>query len=201
VEAFYIGGVRVSSTINKCAPFPLYKCEEAIMEVKNLRTRIFQNAKKGNTIQVAALQRILIHSLAIRKVTMGLKKGWVTGVDGQRYKDSAPRNLLYNKFKEVIKGGFNNYNPLPNSFSIYSIYIPKPSPPFYFRYGALRIGKIRPLGISAIIDRCLQTIVLNSLEPAFEPSADFRSYGFRPGRGVNDAIARIYRTLRTKQSS
>jgi RNA-directed DNA polymerase len=61
-------------------------------------------------------------------------------------------------------------------------------------------GKMRPIGIPAIIDRCLQTIVLNSLEPAFEPFADFASYGFRPGRGVNDAIAKIYRTLETKQS-
>jgi RNA-directed DNA polymerase len=180
----------MSETTKLYNPFPFSKWKEAKKEVAQLGSRIFKNAKKGNTRKVAALQRMMLHShnnilLAIRKVTMGSKKkGWVTGIDGRRFKDSTSRNKLFNLILQIIHKGLNNYNPLP----VLRVYIPKPN------------GKMRPLGIPAIIDRCLQAIVLNSLEPASEPFADFSSYGFRSGRGVNDAISRIYTSLKSKKS-
>lgn len=53
-------------------------------------------------------------------------------------------------------------------------------------------GKQRPLGIPTILDRCLQARVKNALEPAWEARFEGSSYGFRPGRGCHDAIAKIY---------
>jgi RNA-directed DNA polymerase len=53
-------------------------------------------------------------------------------------------------------------------------------------------GKLRPLGIPTIIDRCLQARVKNALEPSWEARFEATSYGFRPGRGCHDAIERIY---------
>src|SRR5438132_5508552 len=57
-------------------------------------------------------------------------------------------------------------------------------------------GKQRPLGIPVMIDRCLQAMVKNALEPSWEARFEGCSYGFRPGRGCHDAIEKIYRLAR-----
>src|SRR4051812_21567282 len=62
------------------------------------------------------------------------------------------------------------------------VYIPKKSDS----------SKRRPLGIPTIMDRCLQAMVKNALEPAWESRFEGSSYGFRPGRNAHDAIEKIY---------
>src|SRR5574341_1120365 len=57
-------------------------------------------------------------------------------------------------------------------------------------------GKQRPLSIPVIKDRCLQAMVKNALEPAWEAQFEATSYGFRPGRSAHDAIGRIYSIAR-----
>ena len=54
-------------------------------------------------------------------------------------------------------------------------------------------NKRRPLGIPVVMDRCLQAMVKNALEPAWEAKFEGISYGFRPGRSCHDAIEKIYR--------
>jgi RNA-directed DNA polymerase len=53
-------------------------------------------------------------------------------------------------------------------------------------------GKLRKLGIPTVTDRVVQAVLKLVLEPIFE--ADFRpcSYGFRPNRRAQDAIAEIH---------
>jgi len=53
-------------------------------------------------------------------------------------------------------------------------------------------GKRRRLGIATVRDRVVQAALKTVLEPIFE--ADFQpcSYGFRPGRRAQDAIAEIH---------
>ena len=53
-------------------------------------------------------------------------------------------------------------------------------------------GKLRRLGIPTARDRVVQAALKLVLEPIFE--ADFKpcSYGFRPGRRAQDAIAEIH---------
>ena len=63
-------------------------------------------------------------------------------------------------------------------------------------YIAKANGKLRPLGIPAMMDRCLQAMVKNALEPSWEARFEGCSYGFRPGRGCHDAIEKIYRLAR-----
>ena len=53
-----------------------------------------------------------------------------------------------------------------------------------------------PLGIPVLMDRCHQARVRNALEPEWEARFEPRSYGFRPGRGCQDAIAAIYTTCK-----
>ena len=50
-------------------------------------------------------------------------------------------------------------------------------------------GKIRPLGIPTITDRLIQQCVLQILEPICEAKFSDTSNGFRPNRGVENALA------------
>ena len=49
----------------------------------------------------------------------------------------------------------------------------------------------RPLGIPAVRDRTVEAALRNVLEPIFERGFAEHSYGFRPGRGCRQAVARI----------
>jgi RNA-directed DNA polymerase len=49
----------------------------------------------------------------------------------------------------------------------------------------------RPLGIPTVRDRIVQTALRSVMEPIFEQSFSPHSYGFRPGRSAQQAIARV----------
>jgi RNA-directed DNA polymerase len=53
-------------------------------------------------------------------------------------------------------------------------------------------GKVRYLGIPTIRDRVVQMALKLILEPIFEADFVATSYGFRPGRRAQDAIAEVY---------
>jgi RNA-directed DNA polymerase len=53
-------------------------------------------------------------------------------------------------------------------------------------------GKVRYLGIPTIRDRVVQMALKLILEPIFEADFVTTSYGFRPGRRAQDAIAEVY---------
>ena len=54
----------------------------------------------------------------------------------------------------------------------------------------------RPLGIPTVRDRVVQTAIRAVLEPIFERHFAAQSYGFRPGRGCNDALRRVKYLMR-----
>lgn len=56
-------------------------------------------------------------------------------------------------------------------------------------------GKTRPLGIPAVKDRIVQTAVKLVIEPIFEAAFHPASYGFRPGRGCQDALREVQELL------
>lgn len=55
--------------------------------------------------------------------------------------------------------------------------------------------KTRPLGIPCIWDRLIQQCIKQILEPICEAKFSKNSYGFRPGRSVENAISHTYRLL------
>src|SRR5438128_8230731 len=54
----------------------------------------------------------------------------------------------------------------------------------------------RPLGIPTVRDRVVQTALRAGLEPIFERIFAAQSYGFRPGRGCQDALRQGNHLLR-----
>ena len=144
--------------------------------VRRLRQRIFKATRDGNLKRVRSLQKLLMRSysnivLSVRRVTQ-LNAGRKTaGVDKLLVLTPKARGTLVD-----ILTMCPPWKPLP----VKRVYIRKSN------------GKQRPLGIPSIIDRCLQAIVKNTLEPFWEAKFERTSYGFRPGRGVHDAIERIH---------
>jgi RNA-directed DNA polymerase len=143
--------------------------------VLRLQHRIFMAKVKGDVKGMESLQRLLASSraaklLAIRKVGQENSGRKTPGVDGVVSISDAHRERLF-------KGGLNlkGYVPLP----VRRVFIPKTS------------GKLRPLGIPAMKDRALQCLVKLALEPEWEAVFEPRSYGFRPGRSVQDATAAV----------
>lgn len=49
-------------------------------------------------------------------------------------------------------------------------------------------GGTRMLGIPTVQDRWIQQMLLQALQPIFDPAFSEHSYGFRPGRGAQDAV-------------
>jgi RNA-directed DNA polymerase len=49
-------------------------------------------------------------------------------------------------------------------------------------------GGTRMLGIPTVLDRWIQQMLLQVLQPIFDPTFSEHSYGFRPGRSAHDAV-------------
>ena len=149
---------------------------KANRRVSNLRRRIFRAAEQGNLKKARSLQKLMLRSYSnvvtsVRRVTQINKGKNTPGVDKLVIKTPRSRGIVVDYLCQ-----FPLWKPLPAR----RVYIPKAN------------GKRRPLGIPAVIDRCLQAMVKNALEPFWEQRFEGISYGFRPGRGPHDAIAKIY---------
>src|SRR5215213_6800964 len=117
---------------------------------------------------VVAFERVAGNQGANTPGMDGLTVAWVeefVGVPG-----------FLDDLRSAVKAG--TFRPLP----VRERKIPKPG-------GA---GKLRKLGIPAIADRVVQAALKLVLEPIFEADFEPVSYGFRPKRRAQDAIAEIH---------
>jgi len=122
---------------------------------------------------------VLLRSLSntlvsVRQVTQRNAGRRTAGIDGEVALTSEARAQRAVRVHQSI----GSWRPRP----VRRVYIPKAS----------NRAKLRPPGIPVILDRCHQNRVKNALEPEWEARFEPRSYGFRPGRGCQDAIAAIY---------
>jgi len=148
-------------------------------EVRRLRQRIFKAAREQDWPKVRNLQKLMLRSrsntlVSVRQVTQRNAGRRTAGIDGEVALTPEARADVAVR----VHQSRSSWNPR----AVRRVYIPKAS----------NRAKLRPLGIPVILDRCHQNRVKNALEPEWEARFEPRSYGFRPGRGCQDAIAAIY---------
>src|SRR5260370_23275285 len=148
--------------------------------VRNLRQRIFRATQAGDWTRVRSVQKLMLRSRASRLVSVRrvaqLNQGKNTpGMDKVLLKTPTARGRMVDYLAH------------------YQIWSVKPARRVYI---AKANGKLRPLSIPVMIDRCIQSMVKNTLEPSWEARFEGCSCGFRPGRGCHDAIEKIYRIAR-----
>ncbi len=150
--------------------------------VDKQQKRIYKAEVNNDRRKVRNIQRMLTNSravllLAIRRVTETNKGRRTPGIDGFRALSNEKKSKLVD---ELENRDIYKHRPKPTLRK----YIPKKN------------GKLRALGIPTIIDRIYQEIVRIILEPQAEARFEPISYGFRPKRGVYDAIERIFYNIK-----
>jgi RNA-directed DNA polymerase len=58
-------------------------------------------------------------------------------------------------------------------------------------------GGMRQLGIPTVLDRFVQHLILQVLQPVFDPTFSEHSHGFRPGRRAHDAVRKAQQYIQT----
>jgi RNA-directed DNA polymerase len=151
--------------------------------VRRLRQRIFTAVQEGDLAKARNLQKLMLRSWSntlssVRQATQRNAGRKTAGIDGEVALTSPARMDMAVRVHQSQR----SWRPR----AVKRVYIPK----------AGNRAKLRPLGIPVIMDRCHQGRVRHALEPEWEARFEPRSYGFRPGRGCQDAIQAIYMTCK-----
>jgi RNA-directed DNA polymerase len=147
-------------------------------QVVRMQKQIQHASARGDKQAVYQLQQRLMESeaarlLAVRRVAEENQGKDTAGVDGVKSLGPAERLAMASL---IHPRNWDQQLPLP----VRRIWVPKPG-----------TTERRPLAILPMIDRCKQALVKLALEPEWEAHFEAHSYGFRPGRGVHDAITAI----------
>jgi RNA-directed DNA polymerase len=138
-----------------------------------MRTRL---AQSGSATKWFALWDKVIAPANLQTAYWSVwRKGGAAGVDGQtvaQFNEQETAELA--QLREELRGKTYRRQPARR------VWIPK-----------LGTTEKRPLGIPAVRDRTVEAAIKQVLEPIFEHDFAEHSYGFRPGRGCGQAVARV----------
>ncbi len=150
-------------------------------DMKGTFDRLYAESKKGKIF--THLMEIIESEENIKLAYRTIKKNTgsdTAGVDKRTITDLA--KLSEEEYVRLIRKQFSNYHPRP----VRRVEIPKPN------------GKTRPLGIPTIVDRVVQQCVMQVMEPVCEARFSENSYGFRPNRSTEHAIAQCMRLIQVQ---
>lgn len=140
---------------------------------------LYAKAKDGETF--ADLMDIILSRENILLAYRNIKANTgsrTAGTDGLTMDDIgrlAPEEVV-DSVRYIVQGSPHGYRPKP----VRRKDIPKPN------------GDTRPLGIPCIWDRLVQQCIKQVMEPICEAHFSEHSYGFRPNRSVENAMAEVY---------
>ena len=145
---------------------------------------LYEQSKRQKSF--TGILELVLHEQTIMTAIHNIKgnKGSKTpGVDGKIISDylRMPRNKLLRTIRQSIK----SYKPLPIKRK------------FIEKKGS---NKKRPLGIPTMKDRIIQECIRIAIEPILEAKFYDHSYGFRPYRAGEHAIARAVRCINTSKT-
>lgn len=149
-------------------------------DFQKVQDKLYADSQNGrifkHLIEIIALPENIRLAYRNIKANHGSK---TAGTDGRTIKDL--ENLPDEKLVALVHRKLGWYEPQ----SVLRVEIPKSSDP----------TKKRPLGIPTILDRLIQQCVLQVLEPICEAKFHDHSFGFRPNRSQEHAIALVYKNI------
>jgi group II intron reverse transcriptase/maturase len=146
-------------------------------------TRIGEKARKDKGCVFNNLYHHIYDAENLRACYETLEAGKATGIDGvtkERYEEDLVENLR--DLSERLRR--QGYRPQPKRRS----YIPK-----------VGSAKGRPLGISCLEDKIVESATKRTLEPIYEAVFEDNSYGYRPGHSQHMCIDALGRTIQQEK--
>jgi group II intron reverse transcriptase/maturase len=129
-------------------------------------------AKTGKKGMYEELMEEVVSEAKVRRALQAVKgNGGAPGMDGMKtteLEEHLKRHWL--KIRAKLLAGTYAVTPVKR------VEIAKPN------------GGVRQLGIPTVLDRWIQHLLLQALSPIFEAKFSESSYGYRPGRSVQDAV-------------
>ena len=132
---------------------------------------IMQNSGKRIAMQEATMERAVEAANWEAALSAVERNAGAPGPDGLKTKELREHLTKHGEGikAKLLKGSFK-----PSAARRKEI--PKPN------------GGIRPLSIPNVVDRFVQQLLLQVMQPLFEPTFSENSYGFRPGRSAHGAM-------------
>jgi RNA-directed DNA polymerase len=139
--------------------------------------KVIERAKRDPDVRFTSLAHLLDEG-ALRRAFERLRNDAAAGVDGvtkEQYGKELEANVR--ALHQRMRQGRYRHQPIRR------VHIPKAN------------GKTRPIGISSIEDKIVQSAITEVLGAVYEPIFSNDSYGFRPGRSAHDALRAVNTSL------
>lgn len=145
---------------------------------QEIQDKLYRKSREGYIFEDLISEIIDPKNIALAYRNIKNNSGSDTpGVNGTTIKDIGQYEIT--EWKDYIQKRFEKFKPM----AVRRVEIEKPG------------GGIRPLGIPTIEDRMFQQCIKQILEPIVEAKLYHGSYGFRPDRSAENAIAKVMQLI------